>query len=106
MPKGNDKEKKGKGGHKDAAVVGDMALRGQPEFIQGKIFGPFETACQVDGKGKLIQVYDPKTWPGSPAYWEYEDEENPGFSHVPAGCKVRVVKALVAFIPLASQASP
>lgn len=82
-----------------------MALSGHEEFIQGKIFGPFENDCQVRGRGKLIQVYDPDTRAGQ-AYWEYEDEENRDTGFVPAGAKVRVVKAHVAFLSLASQASP
>lgn len=86
------------------AQIGAKALRGEEEFIQGKIFGPFAVDTQVQCKGRLIQIYDPTTDPNSPAFWEYEDEQNREMGFIPAHHVVRVVKAHVAFILPASQA--
>lgn len=104
MPKGT--KEKGKKEKKEKEPVGTKALRGEEELIQGtKIFGPFPKDMQVVGKGQLIQIYDPNSEPGS-VYWEYEDQENPETALVPANYNVWVVKAHVAFKPVASQSAP
>jgi len=77
--------------------TGAKALKGDPEFIQGKIFNEAAHARTITGKGTLIQIYDPKADMSSPPYWEYEDESKDGSHNVPAGHVVRVVAATVKF---------
>jgi hypothetical protein len=54
-------------------------------------------ARNITGKGKLIQVYDPKKDMNSPAYWEHEDESTYASHDVPAGYEIRIVGATVKF---------
>lgn len=75
-----------------------MALKGEMEAIKTKLFDEVEYPRLIEGKGKLIQIYDPKADMGSPAYWEWEHEDKIGKNDVPAGYKVRVVGATIKFI--------
>jgi len=86
--------------------VGAKALRGEEEFISGKIFPAVSFDRHVRGKGKLIQVYDPGKDSSSPAYWEYEDEHNRETGFVPKEHEVRVVKAHMWFIQPAPGVPP
>jgi hypothetical protein len=52
---------------------------------------------KITGRGKLIQVYDPKADMNSPPYWEYENLFKDDTSEVPAGYEVRVIGATVKF---------
>jgi len=74
--------------------VGAKALKGDPEFIQGKIFDAVDNTRNITGKGTLIQIYDPIT---DVTYWEYENESKEDSHDVPAGYKVRVVSGTVKF---------
>lgn len=53
---------------------------------------------KIEGRGKLIQIYDPTKDMSSPAYWEYENEDVSDDSIVPAGYEVRVVGAWIKFV--------
>ncbi|PYI03593.1 hypothetical protein BO78DRAFT_409775 [Aspergillus sclerotiicarbonarius CBS 121057] len=77
--------------------IGGMALKGEMEEIKTKLFDEVEYPRTIIGKGKLIQIYDPKADMRSPAYWEWEREDKEGKYDVPAGYKVRVVGATVKF---------
>ncbi|KAL5399755.1 hypothetical protein PMIN03_012620 [Paraphaeosphaeria minitans] len=78
--------------------TGDKALRGEEEYIGGKIFEGVNYTRKLEGKGKLIQIYDPTKDMSSPAYWEYENEVVSDNSIVPAGYEVRVVGATIKFV--------
>lgn len=78
--------------------VGAKALRGEEEFIHGKVFDAVDADRTIRCKGKLIQVYDPTQDASCPPYWEYEDENRRETGLVPKYHEVRVVKAHVAFI--------
>lgn len=67
------------------------------EDIKTKLFDGVDHPRTIIGTGKLIQIYDPKADMGSPAYWEWESQEEEGKHIVPAGYKVRVVGATVMF---------
>jgi len=77
--------------------IGAKALRGEDEYINGKIFEGVDYSRNIAGKGKLIQVYDPNADMSSPPYWEHEDPSKNGSSEVPAKYEVRVVGATVKF---------
>lgn len=77
--------------------VGALALKGEPEYIKLKLFEGVDHDRNIKGKGKLIQIYDPKADMKSPPYWEYEDESEVDAHDVPAGYEVRVVAATVHF---------
>jgi len=77
--------------------TGAKALKGEEEYIDGKLFEGVDFDRKITGRGMLIQVYDPKVDMSSPPYWEYEDESKDGDQVVPAGYKVRVVGATVKF---------
>lgn len=78
--------------------TGTKALKGEPETISNTfIFQGVDYARKISGKGKLIQIYDPTKDMSTPPYWEYENEEKGDTKDVPAGYKVRVVKATIWF---------
>lgn len=77
--------------------VGVKALKGETEYIKIKLFEAVDNDRKITGKGKLIQVYDPKADMDSPPYWEHEDQSAFGSHDVPAGYEVRVVAATVKF---------
>ncbi|KAJ9648667.1 hypothetical protein H2198_010969 [Neophaeococcomyces mojaviensis] len=77
--------------------TGAKALKGETEYIKTKLFEGVDYERNITGKGKLIQIYDPKADMNSPPYWEHEDELVFGSHDVPAGYKVRVVAATVKF---------
>lgn len=78
--------------------TGTEALRGESETITNTfIFPGAEFARKITGKGKLIQIYDPAKDMSTPPYWEYENENKESTKDVPAGYKVRVVKATIWF---------
>jgi len=52
---------------------------------------------KITGKGKLIQVYDPKADMSSTPYWEYDNPSEDATSEVPAGYRVRIIGATVKF---------
>jgi len=52
---------------------------------------------KITGRGKLIQIYDPKADMSSPAYWEHENPSEDGTHDVPAGYEVRVIGSTVKF---------
>jgi hypothetical protein len=83
---------------KIASKTGIKALRGESETITNTfIFQGADFARKITGKGKLIQIYDPTKDMSTPPYWEYEIESKESTIDVPAGYKVRVVKATIRF---------
>jgi len=76
---------------------GDKALRGEPEYIDGKVFPGKDNDRTVTGKGMLIQVYDPTADPKTPPSWEHDDSSKDGQGFVPAKHEVRVIGATVKF---------
>jgi hypothetical protein len=72
-------------------------LRGEIEFINGKVFDAVDYDRNITCKGKLIQVYDPAKDVSIPPFWEYEDEEHFDRHLVPKKHKVRVVKTHIGF---------
>jgi len=77
--------------------IGAKALKGDPEYIKGKLFEGVDRKKKITGKGKLIQVYDPKADMSSPPYWEHENPSEEATSELPVGYEVRVVGATVKF---------
>ncbi|KAF2788650.1 hypothetical protein K505DRAFT_285773 [Melanomma pulvis-pyrius CBS 109.77] len=78
--------------------IGAKALKGEEEYIEGKLFEAVNYARTITVKGTLIQIYDPTKDMSSPAYWEYEDEANYDSHDVPAGYKVCVTAAFIQFL--------
>lgn len=72
-------------------------MMGEEEYIKTKLFEGVDSDRVVIGRGKLIQIYDPKADMNSPPYWEHEDEHTNASHDVPAGFKVRVVAASIKF---------
>lgn len=106
MPKEKKRKKVENEEETNKEPVGAKALRGEEELVQAKIFEAVDHDRKIQGRGTLIQVYDPSTDPSEPPYWEYEDEQNSVTAFVPAYHVVRVVKARLAFISSASEALP
>lgn len=73
-------------------------MRGDLEEIKTKLFDEVQHPRTIRGKGKLIQIYDPRADMGSAAYWEWEKENEFAEHDVPPGYKVRVVGGTIAFI--------
>jgi hypothetical protein len=73
-------------------------LKGEPEYIKGKIFEGVNYTRNIWAKGILIQIYDLTKDMISPAYWEYRNQTTFGDKDVPAGYEIRVVGATISFI--------
>jgi len=77
--------------------VGTMAIEGEEYNIRGVIlFKETQYDRDVTGKGESIMIYDPST--DTDSLWENGgDPEKEETARVPAGCKVRVIGAIVKF---------
>lgn len=77
--------------------VGTLAIEGEEYNIRGAIlFRETQYDREVTGKGESIMIYDPST--DTDSLWENgEDPEKEETARVPAGCKVRVIGAIVKF---------
>lgn len=71
-----------------------MALSGENEYINVKLFEEVDHDRKITGEGKSIMCYDPKVNMKSPPLF---DEEKVEGRTVPAGHKVRVIGATVKF---------
>jgi len=77
--------------------TGAKALNGEAEYIKTKLFDGVDKNRTITGRGKLIQIYNPKADMSSPPYWVHEDPSEDATYDVPAGYKVHVVGATVKF---------
>jgi len=81
-----------------SSETGAQALKGVPEYINIKLFEAVEYDRKITGRGKLIQVYDPKADLSSPPHWVHENPTEDATGDVPRGYKVEVAGATVKFI--------
>lgn len=81
----------------DFPQVGTKSLKGEWEYIGGKLFEGMRHVRNITGKGKLIEIYDPKADMNSPPLWEHDKEDTYASHEVPPGYEVRVVGATIKF---------
>jgi len=80
-----------------SSKIGAKALSGEAEFISGMLFEPVDYDRTITGRGKLIQVYNPKVDMASPPYWIHENPSEDATGNVPKGFEVHVVSSTVKF---------
>ena len=78
------------------------ALKGEDKYINVKLFKGVDYNRKIEGRGKLIIIYNPKVDINTPLYQEYKDDSKDREKVVPARYKVRVIGATIKFTPVLS----
>jgi hypothetical protein len=77
------------------AQRGDIALRGQEEYLPSHRFLAVDYERTITGRGTSIIVFDPRAGKETPLYWNYENTQEDASSPVPPGYEVEVIDGLV-----------